>query len=153
MKTILSEILKKNKIEHKEIAQHAGMVAGTFEQICQGVYSPKLDLAKKVCMGLDAYGFAYTPEDLWPKRYPREIMPPVENSRFVMGEDEKLVEKALRGVSRREAHILVERTYFGETLISLAKKHKVTKERIRQIQMRAYEKIKMYIIKEDELCS
>ena len=75
------------------------------------------------------------------------------NQEEVLGDQEeltgrrKLLENALDGLNDRERHIFVERrlTEDPKTLEDLSVEYKVSRERVRQIEVRAFEKVQKAI--------
>jgi RNA polymerase sigma-32 factor len=61
----------------------------------------------------------------------------------VLGQRQALLSNALEGLSSRETHILEERRLKDNptTLENLSQKYGISRERIRQIEVRAFEKI------------
>ena len=60
-----------------------------------------------------------------------------------LDERRALLKQAMKGLSERERHILDERRLKDEptTLEDLSKKYGISRERVRQIEVRAFEKI------------
>jgi len=76
---------------------------------------------------------------------------PTQETRLAENEElsarQKLLGKALDGLNDRERHILIERRLKDEpaTLEDLSKEYDISRERVRQIEVRAFEKLQKSI--------